>query len=67
VSAEIIGFAAGIAILILINFLQLQVSKRSRCDAHGELVEAIKQQWLILRRLERILVSQGIDPAKLDD
>lgn len=66
-SEEILGFAVGIAVLILVNFLQIQLSKRSRCDAHGELVRMIEQQWLILRRLERILVSQGIDPAELDD
>ena len=66
-SAEIVGFAVGIFVLILINFLQLQVSKRSRCDAHGELVQAIQQQWLILHRLERILVSMGVDPGKLEE
>lgn len=62
-SAELIG----ILVLLGVNLLMFLAGKRSRCEGHAEIVESISQQWKILRRLERILVAQGVDLERLEE
>lgn len=62
-SAELIAVLA----LLLVNLIQLQAGKRTRCEGHAEIVQAINEQWKIVRRIERVVISQGVDPKDLSD